>query len=201
MPARDQRVANANAETAGEMVVAHARRSDFCVLRRFCAMARRRIAGERHDRLQRASDLRGRQPIVAMAPLFRHREKIGGEQFGEMRTGCLRRHLGCEAQLQRRQRAAVHEGCENIRPRDLAYEACDLSHFERVPRHVALLSVGFCFAIDHEGGCQPRRKRDKCFDHGRSELARPSPALRVMQGRVRRGAEEFARLPGFKNSI
>src|SRR5216684_6755575 len=68
MAALDQGVGEADAEAAGEMIVAGAGIAQRRVELAGRAVARRTVGGDRHDALDHAADRRCRQAVVAVAP-------------------------------------------------------------------------------------------------------------------------------------
>ena len=111
-----------DAEPAGEMVVAGARRRKRRARPGARPVARSTVDGERHQRFDRMGDRRSREPVVAVAPLGRDDDELARHEPSQMPARRLRRDAGHVGKLLCGQRAPVEEGSEDVGPCRIAHQ-------------------------------------------------------------------------------
>ena len=126
MATRHQRVVDADAELAGEVVVAGAGEAQFRAdPRRQAAPAAFHIR-QHHQPFKGLCDLRPGETIIAMAPLHGDRQQATLHQLGEMAARRLRRDARDPGELLRRQRAPVHQRVQHVGAGRIAHQMGDL---------------------------------------------------------------------------
>ena len=116
-----QRIGQRHAETAGDMVVAGARRAQLIVAVPARPITLRSVGRDDHDALDHARDLAASRAGSSNAgPCLVSESKVRLPQLGEMLARRLRRHAGDVSKLARRQRASVDQRHQNVGARRIA---------------------------------------------------------------------------------
>ena len=101
--------------------------------------------GQARKPLEHRRDIVPAQTVIAVPSLFLAGDQPAFLQLAEMRAGRLLRDPRLPCQFARGQRAAAHQGGENIRPRRVAHKRGDERDI-RSGFHISMIIEAFAFS-------------------------------------------------------